>query len=147
MTSFLLRGFKRPGEAVDEALGHLERQVLEALWNAPQEKSVRQVAEGFGALAYTTVLTTLDRLFKKGLVERRKEGRAFVYRPRLSRDEIQHGMLRELFDRALRGAAGAPRPVLSSLVDSVSEADARLLDDLESLVREKKRRAKAQGKA
>jgi predicted transcriptional regulator len=63
------------------ALGHLESRVMDVLW-ARGESSVRDVSEQLERpLAYTTVMTTLDRLFKKGVLARRKAERAFVYWP------------------------------------------------------------------
>jgi len=62
-------------------LGHLESRVMDVLW-ARGESSVRDVADQLERpLAYTTVMTTLDRLFKKGVLARRKTDRAFVYSP------------------------------------------------------------------
>ena len=69
-------------------LGHLEITVLEILWDRG-ESNVHEVVEKLDRpLAYTTVMTTLDRLFKKGLLERRKSERAFFYSPRLSRHNL-----------------------------------------------------------
>jgi predicted transcriptional regulator len=141
MSEFLLRGFRRPRATVEGALGHLERDVLERLWNAGGEASVRQVQEACGGeLAYTTVLTTLDRLFRKGLVERRREGRAFLYRPRLSRDELAQGVASDVIDSLLGLNAASARPVISTFVDAVGQRDAALLDELERMVRDRKRR-------
>jgi predicted transcriptional regulator len=65
-------------------LGPLEIQVMEVVWSSG-ESSVRDVVEKLDSkLAYTTVMTTLDRLFKKGLLDRHKSERAFLYSPRLS---------------------------------------------------------------
>ena len=76
---FLLRGFRRPREIACFALGKLERQVMEETWRLG-EVSVRDIHRVFEErIAYTTLMTTLDRLFKKKLLERRKDGRAFVY--------------------------------------------------------------------
>src|SRR5258706_4136748 len=69
-------------------LGPLEAQVMEILWTRGGS-NVHDVMSELAAQkrAYTTVMTTLDRLFKKGLLERRKAERAFVYAPRFSRQE------------------------------------------------------------
>jgi predicted transcriptional regulator len=68
MTHFLLRGFRRPSAVMEAALGSLERQVLEKLWAFGREVTVRELQETFGgSLAYTTLMTTMDRLFKKRL--------------------------------------------------------------------------------
>ena len=67
-------------------LGHLEISVMEILWDRG-ESCVRDVVQRLKRpLAYTTVMTTLDRLFKKGLLNRHRPERAFLYSPRLSRE-------------------------------------------------------------
>jgi predicted transcriptional regulator len=141
MSNFLLRGFRRPRATVEAALGPLERDVLERLWAAEGEASVRQVQAAFTAeLAYTTVLTTLDRLFRKGLVERRRQGRAFLYRPRLSEAELQQGVASDVIDSLLGSDPATARPVISTFVDVVGQRDSALLDELERLVQDRKRR-------
>jgi predicted transcriptional regulator len=111
---------------------------MEYLWARPGSASVHDVRAGVdGRLAYTTLMTTLDRLHKKGLLDRRREGRAFVYAARQSRGEFDGGVLRRLLHGAL--GSGTAGPVLSSLVDTVGEHDQALLDELEDLVRRKQR--------
>ena len=61
--------------------GALELRVLEVLWERGDEVSVRDVLPHFPRAAYTTVMTTMERLHRKGVLERRKAGRAFLYRP------------------------------------------------------------------
>jgi predicted transcriptional regulator len=92
-----------------------------------------------GPVAYTTVMTTMDRLFKKGLLSRRKAGRAFVYNAAATHDEIRGAVATELVNSLLRRDGSEPLPILSSLVDAVSERDRGLLDDLERLVKAKRR--------
>lgn len=70
------------------ALGPLESRVMDVLWRRGGG-SVREVTEAFSgerALAYTTVMTILSRLARKGLLERALSGRAYVYAPRLTRE-------------------------------------------------------------
>jgi len=89
---FLLRGFKRPREVVSEALGKLEQNVLQEVWRR-QEASVRDIYLAFDEkIAYTTLMTTLDRLFKKKLLTRRKDGRAFFYLAAVSPHELEQGI-------------------------------------------------------
>ena len=117
---FLFWGFKSSREFVENSLGALERTVMNLAWERA-EISVREACERLGSsVAYTTVMTTMDRLFKKGLLDRRKVGRAFVYRARATRQELENA-------------------ILSSLVDAVSDQDRALLDELERLIREKRR--------
>lgn len=121
------------------ALGPLETQVMRLVWERSGEASVRDVHEGLGSdLAYTTVMTTLDRLYKKGLLERRREGRGFVYAARVSRDDHSRGLAGALIE-AMLGREPAPQPILSGIVDAVSDKDRAMLDELERLVRLKRR--------
>ena len=136
---FLLRGFRRPREIASFALGHLERQVLEETWRLG-EVSVRDIYRSFEErIAYTTLMTTLDRLFKKNLLERRKDGRAFLYTPLVSREDFDQGIKEDVVDGLLGHGADQVEPVLACIVDTISERDRELLDELDRLVQEKKK--------
>jgi predicted transcriptional regulator len=120
------------------ALGPLERQVLDETWQRG-EVSVRDICVAFGdQVAYTTIMTTLDRLYKKHLLERRKSGRAFLYSPAVSREQLETGIREDVIEGLLEGPEGI-QPVLACIVDAVSERDRELLDELDRLVQEKKR--------
>ncbi len=136
--SFTLRGFKRPREVVGQALGKLEREVMEMSWRKG-EISVRDVYLAFNErFAYTTLMTTLQRLHKKGVLERRKQGRAFLYAPRLSPFEFEQGIARDLIEGLIGQAEDGVEPVLACIVDAVSEHDRAFLDALDRLIQEKK---------
>ena len=138
-TGFLLRGFRRPREIACFALGKLERQVLEETWRLG-EVSVRDVYRAFDErIAYTTLMTTLDRLFKKNLLERRKDGRAFLYAAAVSQDAFDRGIKEDVVDGLLGHGADEVGPVLACIVDTISERDRELLDELDRLVQEKKK--------
>src|SRR5262249_26962759 len=92
-------------------------------------------------LAYTTLMTTLNRLHKKGLLERRKEGRAFFYSPRFFPAKFNRGSARNVFNMFLGRASNASGPVLACIVDAVSERDRALRDELDRLIKEKRRAA------
>jgi predicted transcriptional regulator len=83
-------------------------------------------------------MTTLDRLFKKSLLSREAEGRAFRYTPRFTREEFHREVTVEAFRRFLN-VSPAPSLPLSHLVEILTEHDARLLDDLWQLVESKRR--------
>src|ERR1035437_3892266 len=113
-------------------LGHLESCIMDILW-ARGESNVRDVAEQLDRpLAYTTVMTTLDRLFKKGLLERRKSERAFIYSPRLSRQNWEHQRAGEL----VAGLSG--ELLISCFLDNVGH-DPSLLDELERKIKIKRK--------
>jgi predicted transcriptional regulator len=132
-----LRGERDPLHA---ALGCLEREVMDVVW-AAHGGHARTVRDGQSRLprkaAYTTVMTTLDRLFKKGLVLRRREGRAFVYTAARTREEMSATLTGGLLRGLLANGPATARPFLSNLVDAVGEGDSALLDELERLVRDK----------
>lgn len=139
-----MRGFRRPSEVASLALGKLERRVLDEAWRR-REVSVREVFVTFDEeVAYTTLMTTLDRLYKKNLLERRKDGRAFLYSPAVSREEFEHGIREDVIDGLLGHGAEGIEPVLACIVDTVSERDRELLDELDRLVKEKKRQLRRQ---
>jgi BlaI family transcriptional regulator, penicillinase repressor len=118
-------------------LGPLENRMLNDVW-ARGTATVRELRDNdYHDLAYTTLMTTLDRLFKKGLLTRTEEGKAFRYAPRLSREELHREAAGETFRELLD--AGPVELPLSSLVEILGERDAQLLDDLEKLVQRKRR--------
>jgi len=115
----------------------LELRVLETLWARNAEVSVRDVLNAFPKAAYTTVMTTMERLHRKGVLDRRKDGRAFLYRAIHTREELESRLLARAIEPLLDGANA--QPILSCFVDEVSRRDERLLDELERLVRAKRR--------
>ena len=138
---FLFWGFKSSQQILENGLGRLERDVMDVAWTR-DEFNVREACERLATpVAYTTVMTTMDRLFKKGLLSRRKVGRAFVYRATASRHELEGVVAGELVQSLLQDRS-EPLPILSSLVDAVSDRDRALLDELERLIREKRRSVK-----
>lgn len=135
----MLPGFKKAREAVTAELGQLEREVMRLTWHGG-EVSVHEVQQLLGEdKAYTTVMTTLDRLFRKGLVTRRKSGRAYLYSPSITREEFEHGFAVDILNGLFSRSGGAAEPLLSCIVEAVSERDRELLDELDRLVRLKKR--------
>jgi len=135
---FTLRGFKRPREAVAEVLGALEREVMEIAWRRG-EVSVRDVSREFEErVAYTTLMTTLHRLYRKGMLERRKRGRAYLYAPRVSPAELAQGIARDVIEGLIGSGPHGVEPILACIVETVSEHDRAALEALDRLVREKK---------
>jgi predicted transcriptional regulator len=136
---FRLFGFRRPREVVGSALGKLEKTVMEEVWRRGRV-SASDIYRAFGErTAYTTWMTTLDRLFKKGLLTREKDGRAYIYSPRVSREEFERGVAEDVLGDLLGRSGGGAEPLLACIVDAVSEHDRALLDELQRLVEEKRR--------
>jgi predicted transcriptional regulator len=84
----------------------LELMCLSALWSLEEGnvRQVRQVVARSRPLAYTTIMTVLERLVRKGKITRRKMGRAFVYSPQASRDAMRRLAVQELLDRFFDGS-------------------------------------------
>jgi BlaI family transcriptional regulator, penicillinase repressor len=87
----------------------LELECLKALWGMGEGsvRDVRQKLVGNRNLAYTTVMTVLDRLEKRGGVTRRKHGRFFVYTPNLSREALRRMAVKEVVDAFFDGSEKA----------------------------------------
>ena len=112
---------------------------MSILWRATEPVAVRDVCKrlrGKPALAYTTVMTTLDRLYKKGLLAREKQGNAFVYRAEMSRDDYRRKIVEETMGVLLEDSAD---PVLAAFVDAAASVDEDNLDRLERLIAEHRR--------
>jgi predicted transcriptional regulator len=119
--------------------GPLEAEVMEIVWRQG-ESSVNDVAGKLARpLAYTTVMTTLDRLFKKELLERRKSERAFVYSAKISRTEWEQKRTGDFVAALLEGPKGSGQLLISCLGEAVGDRDRALLDDLERSIRKKRR--------
>jgi predicted transcriptional regulator len=126
-------------------LGPLEARLLEQLWARGHAATVRDLQLACPQLAYTTIMTTLERLYRKRLLRRTREGRAFVYEPRCTRDEL----LSELVSghvAELLGASQRSDVILSTLVRTVRQTDLALLEQLDELVQAERLRLKNQGK-
>lgn len=126
----------RDGERKAASLGHLEAHVMEILWARGKSTVHDVIAQVDRPLAYTTVMTTLDRLFKKGLLDREESSRTFVYTPHFSRVEWEQ-------KRASDFMSGFPRDLLvSCFLDVVGDQNEALLDDLERKIARRRQELK-----
>lgn len=109
-------------------LGSLESQVMEVLWTRGACK-VREVTRMLDRdLAYTTVMTTLDRLFHKKLVDRKKLGRAYIYSPRLTCQEWKDRLARDVVAKLLAGPQSSREALITCLLEAVATQDTLLLE-------------------
>lgn len=119
-------------------LGPLETELLHAL-RRRGDATVRELLdEAAVQAAYTTVMTTLDRLYKKGFLDRVLDGRAFRYRSKETAEEYNRNTVAAGLQELLISASDPSSP-LSFLVDTVTEHDAALLDELRRAVGRKRR--------
>ena len=124
-----------------KSLGPLEQELLRALWRRG-DATVRELTDaGTVEGAYTTLMTTLDRLYKKGILAREAEGRAFRYRPIYSEEDFKRGAVAEGLQQLFGSNTLSAAPV-SFLVDEITKHDATLLDELERAIERKRRELK-----
>jgi predicted transcriptional regulator len=133
--------FKLDKRGIEQALGELEAQVMEAVWDAGEPVAVEDVRshleeQGKDA-AYTTIMTTMSRLFDKDLLEREQRGRAYYYWPALSRSELSDNVTRRVIDGLLSSFA---EPAISYFVEAVGDEDPDRLDMLAEVIEEHRRR-------
>lgn len=119
--------------------GDLERALLNALWSR-QEATARDLYEDVSpprGIVYTTVAKVLDRLVDKGVVRRRRLGRAYTYRAVARREDTQRAMARGFIEQL---ADGGPRPAIAALVGALEDVSPDLIDELASELKARRRR-------
>ncbi len=127
----------RTFSSATRVLGALETRVMDLLWEE-SPLSVRIACERLGSEhAYTTIMTTMDRLQKKRLLRRKKDGNAFIYEPAMSRAEYQRRVVEAALTPLLEQGAA---PVLAAFVEVAADLDERHLAQLEKLIASHKRR-------
>ncbi len=135
------KGFT-PGKrgAAAQVLGELQTSVMEILWREPHltVSDVEEKLQKKREIAHTTVSTTLDRMHQKGFLLREKEGKAFIYAPRYSKEEFERGVAQEVLSALLSQYS---EPALSAFVELLGEDDEKL-DQLEDLIRLKREQIK-----
>jgi predicted transcriptional regulator len=116
----------------------LEYVVLTKLWELGTA-SVRDVHARLDypeTVVYTTIAKVIDRLRGKGLLQRERHGKAFLYRARIARDTVERARAQAAVGRLL---GPAPRAAVAALVDAVDAVDPKLLDELERAVAARRR--------
>ena len=106
-------------------MGSLERPIMEAVWGLGEASVSDVLAEIPGGPAYTTVKTVMERMEKKGLLVRAKVGRAYAYRPALSRSELEAQASRRVVE-GLLGSFGSA--AVAQFARTVREEPERLAE-------------------
>jgi len=140
MIKRLTSSFKPHKAGLGRVLGDIERLVMDILWSRA-EVTGREVLEEIQKerpLAFTTILTVMDRLLKKGLIRRKKRGGVFVYAPSISRDEFVKQVSEEVLQGILDISASS---AASSFVDILYKTSPEEMDRLSRLIEERKKAA------
>ena len=133
----------RPGkDGLEKTLGALEAQIMNVVWSSKEPLCVDDVrlelARSGKDAAYTTIMTTLSRLFKKGLLARDMKGKAYYYTSRVSRKELSSTVTKDVIDGLLATFA---EPAMAYFVEALSDTDPTKLESLAELI-EAKRKAR-----
>jgi len=130
----------RPGkDGLEKTLGSLEAQIMAIVWGSSEPVCVQDVQESLAGqgkqAAYTTVMTTLGRLFKKGYLARDLRGKAYFYAARVSRNELSDTVTKQVVDGLLATFA---EPTMSYFVEALSASDPAKLDSLAKMIQSKR---------
>ncbi|UGT43148.1 BlaI/MecI/CopY family transcriptional regulator [Nocardia yamanashiensis] len=104
--------------AAARGFGDLETVVIERIWDRAEKTTVREVFDELAAerdIAYTTVMSTMDNLHRKGWLERERVGKAYAYWPTLTREEYSARLMREAL-----GSGGRSELVLAHFLEQMS---------------------------
>ena len=132
--TFRLRSGKK---GLELRLHDLEATIMDVVWGKGLSSfavgDVLAILEKQRDIAYTTVMTTVTRLYEKGILGRERDGKRYLYSPKLTREELRESTAREVLDEAVGG-----HQAMAMLAEKVSEASAGELDDLEALIQKRR---------
>lgn len=132
--TFRLRSGKK---GLELRLHDLEATIMDVVWGKGLSSfavgDVLAILEKQRDIAYTTVMTTVTRLYEKGILERERDGKRYLYSPKLTREEFLQSTAREVLDEAVGG-----HQAMAMLAEKVSEASSGELDDLEALIQKRR---------
>lgn len=109
-------------------LGELESVVMDRVWDRPGRTTVREILEELQQsrkIAYTTVMTTMDNLYRKGWLDRQRHGKAFQYWPTLSREGYSARLMRDTLEDSEN-----PDMVLTHFLEQMSDEESARLQDV-----------------
>ena len=129
-----IHAFRLNQRGLTRLFGELEAKIMRAVWSL-EEATVQDVVNRLGKRAnYKTVMTVMNRLVEKSVLERRKVSRAFVYKPHFTQEQLMARLSREVLDGLM---ADFSPGVLAQFVDAVAESDQGRLVELAALVESK----------
>jgi BlaI family transcriptional regulator, penicillinase repressor len=128
-------------EGLDQILGKLEKQIMETLW-LRGESSVRDILEGLNnsqSYTYSTLITVMNRLSNKGLLEKKKVGKTFFYKPAYTKGELLDIVSRKVIEGISELSL---QTTILNFVDYISGKDSKQLDQLSELIKNRKKQSK-----
>ena len=121
----------------------LELEILKVVWQESplpvREVRARLESQAGRPLAHSSVITMLNIMHRKGLLARKKDGKAFLFSPRVDKDRVTGNMMRDLMSRAFNGS---PRALVLNLLET-ADLDAEELSELRKLINRKAKEQKS----
>ncbi|MEK4069741.1 BlaI/MecI/CopY family transcriptional regulator [Peribacillus sp. FSL R5-0717] len=133
-----IKNFKYDGVGLNRFFGPLEANIMEYLWDKDEQsiKAVQQSLELEKPINFNTVMTVMNRLVEKGILEKRSEGRLSLFRPVQSKEEFFEEQSKKLTENLLDEFGGA---VISHMLDAMKDADQGLIEKLEQKIQSLKK--------
>jgi len=121
-------------KGIKKAFGFLETEVMETVWKSKDKMCVRDVFDSLKEkreIAYTTVMTTMDRLYKKGVLFRKKISRGYVYWPAVTREKLEKLIIKE----TLKGLfSDLKKPLVSYFTGPEDEEDMEFIESVSEII-------------
>ncbi|MBD7908805.1 BlaI/MecI/CopY family transcriptional regulator [Sporosarcina gallistercoris] len=133
-----IRKFKINESGLNRFFGPLEAKILDVLWNDGERtiKEVQQVLEKEKPTNFNTVMTVMNRLTEKGILQKRPEGRSSLYKPVTSRTEFLNTQSKEMTNELMEEFGSV---VVSHMLDALEDVDDDLVAQLEKKIKELKK--------
>lgn len=133
-----IKNFKYDEVGLNRFFGPLEANIMEYLWDKDEQsiKAVQQSLEHDKPINFNTVMTVMNRLVEKGILEKRSEGRLSLFRPVQSKEEFFEEQSKKLTENLLDEFGGA---VISHMLDAMKDADQGLIEKLEQKIQSLKK--------
>ncbi|MEP9408364.1 BlaI/MecI/CopY family transcriptional regulator [Peribacillus frigoritolerans] len=133
-----IKNFKYDEVGLNRFFGPLEANIMEYLWGKDEQsiKAVQQSLELDKPINFNTVMTVMNRLVEKGILEKRSEGRLSLFRPVQSKEEFFEEQSKKLTENLLDEFGGA---VISHMLDAMKDADQGLIEKLEQKIQSLKK--------
>ncbi len=137
MNKLVAKNFRFTDKGLGKVLGHLEQDIMNVLWarEGATGKEVLVEIRRSRKIAITTVLTVLERLTKKGLVEKAKGESVYIFKPVYTKDEFTREVSQAVLEGVLELWSG---PAVASFVDILAQKDPKELDRLSRIISTKK---------
>ncbi|MBS3909752.1 MAG: BlaI/MecI/CopY family transcriptional regulator [Actinobacteria bacterium] len=138
MKRFKLGSFRPAESGVRKMLGDLEADIMELVWekDPASVREIHGILERDREIAYTTVMTVMSRLAEKNILFQERNGKQYLYRALLSKEEFNQTMFASVFNGFHEDLG---KQALSFFVENITE-DTATLDELERLIKQKRSR-------